>query len=77
MQRTTVHTASTSVPMSLCPLTLKLAVFTAPVAIYTFIQSLLTGLDPHLHGKHRRGEHLASWRAVAFPAPKTGQVQNE
>ena len=77
MQRTTrPHSLNQCAHVSLSPHP-KVAVFTAPVAVYTFIQSLLTGLSPHLHGKHRRGGHLASWLAVAFPAPKTGQVQKE
>ena len=79
MPRTThPHGLKQCAQVTLCPFTLRLAVFTAPVTIYMCMQPLLTGLSPHLHGKHRSG--VGPWPSrftVGFPAPKTGQVLNE
>lgn len=79
MQRTTrPHGLKQCAHVTVCPFTLESAVFTTPVTIYMFIQPLLTGLSPHLHGKHRGGVGTwPSWFTVGFPAPKTGQVLNE
>lgn len=61
------HSLKSSAPCLSVPPHLKLAVFTAPVAIYTLIQSLLTGLTLTYTGSTVGAGTWLPGRAVAFP----------